>query len=95
MPDASPHCKPLAAELGGALTKRLAAKGGVAKASDAPEALGEIKVISRPQRPGYTKLFFARSYGKPPIGGHKHARRFQTQSTNRLIRRGRTAGNRA
>ena len=51
MPDASPHCKPLAAELGGALTERLAAKGGVAKASDAPEALGEIKVISRPQRP--------------------------------------------
>ncbi|HZZ26227.1 MAG TPA: hypothetical protein VFE60_28375 [Roseiarcus sp.] len=77
------------------MTERLAAKGGVAKARAAPEALVEIEAISRPRRPRYTKPFFARSGGKPSVGGHKHARRFQTQNTNRLIRRGRTAGNRA
>jgi hypothetical protein len=47
MPDASPHCKLLAAELGGVLTERLATRGGVAKASDAPTARAEIKAISR------------------------------------------------
>jgi hypothetical protein len=32
---------------------------------------------------------------QPSIDGLEYARRFQTQGTNRLIRRGRTAGDRA
>jgi hypothetical protein len=61
MPDTSPHCKRLAAELSRVFSDRFAAKDGGAKASDAPKALVKIEVGSRPRRRRYANACYAQS----------------------------------
>jgi hypothetical protein len=50
MPDTSPHCKRLAAELSGVLNEKLAAEDDGTKGSGAPRALVKVTAGSGPLR---------------------------------------------
>jgi hypothetical protein len=92
MPDAPHHCNRSAAKLINLLIEETCDRGRRSTVTDAPKPLLEMTVDSSLQRQARAS--------RAHVANHlsidsKSRAALQTQSTNRLIRRGCTAGNRA
>jgi hypothetical protein len=94
MPEAPLHCKRLTVEVSGELDDVPCRQVLDGKASDALKALVGIGWFTAAAARRYESAF-ARSDGQQSVNKLQYARWFRTLRTNRLIRRGRTAGNRA